>query len=119
MATELEQMKMAVQEAGFKHERIMSVAEAAALGIERIRLPRWANPMDHLKIDIIGGNVGLGPWMHLYSPINLACNGRDPFSFLWAKGYDLHERAYIAYDGPLPDSEEYRKEAEAANAMAW
>ena len=81
----------------------ISINQAAAQGIERIRLSRWANPLDHIKIDIIDGRPGL--WAHLYSTMNLAFNGRDPVDQLMLKGLDDEE--YEPYSGPFPDSEEY------------
>lgn len=100
-------------------DKLLCIAEAASRGIERIRLPIWANPMDHLKIDIVRGHPG--PWAHLYSPINLGCNGRDPVSFIWTLqgAVDIYERAYEAYSGPLPDSPEYRQAQASANALHW
>lgn len=92
--------------------RLISCVDAAALGVERLRKPAWANPLDHLKIDIIDGK--LGPWMHLYAPFNQECNGRDPVNVLWAMGEwgDMSAPAFVPYDGPLPDSEEYRADVQ-------
>ncbi len=56
--------------------KLMSLNEAAAYRIERVRQPQWANKLDHLKIDIIDDKPG--PWLHLYAPFNKECNGRDP-----------------------------------------
>jgi hypothetical protein len=98
---------------------LLCLAEAARKGVDRLRLPIWANKMDHLKIDIINGE--LGPWGHLYSPINVGVNGKDPVSFIFGvQGVcDIHDRAYEAYAGPLPDSEEYRQVSDAAAALPW
>ena len=90
--------------------RRVSIAEAAAKGIERVRLPEWANPLDHIKIDIVDGCPG--PWGHLFAPFNRECNGRDPVDFLIAIGpmkIDILERAFLPYVGPLPTSDEYQK----------
>jgi hypothetical protein len=83
---------------------LISINEAAALGIDRIRKPIWATPEDHLKIDIINGKPG--PWIHLYAPFNKECNGCDPVNILWIQ-MDYNEPVYVPYTGPLPDSEEY------------
>lgn len=93
-----------------RDRRLISCRQAAQLGIERLRKPIWANPLDHVKIDIING--GLGPWMHLFAPFNMECNGRDPVDILWPTqseraNPDAEELA--VYDGPLPDSQEYRE----------
>ena len=87
----------------------ISIADAAKLGIERVRLPQWANPLDHLKIDIIKGKPG--PWLHLFAPFNKECNGRDPVNFLWMTGpmkTDVNVAEFVVYEGPLPDSDEYQ-----------
>lgn len=87
-------------------DRMISLREAAALGLDRIRRPLWAAREDHLKIDILeGGQIGF--WVHLFSPFNKECNGRDPVSRLLI-GQDLDAREFIPHTGPLPDSAEYR-----------
>ena len=91
--------------------RLLSIKQAAAAGIERVRMPKWAHPLDHLKVDIIDGQPG--PWLHLFAPFNQECNGRDPVNFLWAlqPPFDMNEAAFVAYSGPLPSSDEYREAA--------
>lgn len=84
---------------------LISINEAAQQGIERLRQPQWALSMDHLKIDIIDGAPG--PWLKVFAPFNVYCNGSDPVPFL-AYNYDLNTRNWQPYDGPLPDSEEYQ-----------
>lgn len=91
---------------------LISLAEAAMKNIDRVRLPKWGNTLDHLKIDIIDRSPGLGPWVHLYSPFNLECNGRDPVSLIAViSNIDIHAREWEAYTGPLPDSEQYKTAA--------
>lgn len=82
------------------------------MGIERLRKPIWANPLDHLKIDIIDGR--LGPWMHLYAPFNDEVNGRDPVDILWVTSSLVFPpaHAWIPYYGPLSNSDEYRAAVE-------
>lgn len=112
--------KMCVSEASGKplsdlhrDRRLISCRQAAQMGIERLRKPVWSNPFDHVKIHIVNGE--LGPWMHLFAPFNHECNGRDPVDILWAvqgPGWanpDAEE--LVGYDGPLPNSDEYRAEA--------
>ena len=84
---------------------LISIAEAAKQGIARLRKPIWANPLDHLKIDIIEDMPG--PWLHLYCPFNKECNGRDPVDVLGI-GSDYDAKEFEPYVGPLPDSEEYK-----------
>ena len=92
---------------------LISINEAAAQGIERLRLPKWANPFDHLLIAITDGRAKF--WPHLYSPINLAVNGHDGVTYpaidmgytrLEREIYD--EKLWEVYTGPLSTSEEYQ-----------
>lgn len=90
---------------------LISINQAVDLGIDRLRKPMWANKCDHLKIDILDGE--LGPWIHIYSPSNELVNGRDPVSILRGSssfvpiaGQDACE--FELYEGPLPGSEEYK-----------
>jgi hypothetical protein len=88
---------------------MMSLNQAAAAGIERIRKPIWADAFDHFKLDIISGRPG--PWLRLYAPFNVALNGKDPVSILWAIqfGTDAADSVeFEEYGGPLPDSDEYQ-----------
>ena len=85
---------------------LISLNEAAANGIDRLRKPEWAQAEDHLKIDAIDGR--LGPWVHLYAPFNLKCNGRDPVDVLVVIWGDPAEKEWLPYTGPLPDSDEYK-----------
>jgi hypothetical protein len=95
---------------------LISIKEAAELGIERLRKPGWKDPLDHLKITILRDNTA-GPWTHLYSPSNEAVNGRDPVSLLAIIiGYTVKE--YLEYTGPLPDSEEYKTNEALFNKLA-
>jgi hypothetical protein len=89
---------------------LLSINEAAAQGISRVRRPIWVNRKDHVKIDIIDGAPG--PWTHLYCPFNLECNGRDPVDMLCIS-VDYDAKIFEPYTGPLPDSEEYKSEAQA------
>lgn len=65
---------------------MISINQAAAQGVDKLRLPIWASPEDYLKIDIIDGKAG--PWGHLYSPINEAINGKNPVDMLLLEGRD-------------------------------
>ena len=86
---------------------LMTMEEAAARGIDRVRDWRWAGAMDHAKIDIIDGKPG--PWAHLYRPCNVELNGRDPVDVPITQVSPGGK--VVRYDGPLPDSAEYRAEA--------
>lgn len=84
---------------------LISINDAAAAGIQRLRHPKWVIPEDHLKIDIINGKPGV--WTHLYSPFNRECNGRDPISELFTR-MDYTSAEWEPYTGPIADSDEYR-----------
>lgn len=90
---------------------MISINEAAERGISRLRLPVWANPLDHIKLDILKRSSGpwgsLGPWLHLWCPFNKECNGRDPVDIIITQ-FDCSIREYEPYTGPLPDSDEYK-----------
>src|SRR5689334_11867136 len=93
-----------------KKQKLISVRQAAVAGIERLRMPRWASPLDHLKIDIIDGAPG--PWVHLYCPQNKSINGRDPVDILAIRGinkisHDPDAVEFVPYDGPDHTSPEY------------
>ncbi len=85
---------------------MLSINDAAKQGVGRLRKKVWAEPMDHIKIDILSGGVP-GPWIHLYAPFNKECNGRDPVDVLCTM-VDYNKAEFVPYDGPLPDSDEYR-----------
>lgn len=87
-------------------DELISLNDAAAKGIERLRKPVWTDPMEHIKIDAIDGR--LGPWVRLYSPGSLSCNGEDPVAMLLSTCGNLAEKALVPYTGPLPDSDEYK-----------
>lgn len=83
------------------------------MGVLRLRSPVWADPMDHIKIDIVNNEPG--PWLHLYSPFNLRCNGRDPVDFIHMMPQmktDINECMWEIYKGPLPESTVYKKAAQ-------
>lgn len=91
---------------------LISINQAAAEGIERVRRPAWANSFDHIKIDIIDGKPG--PWLHLWCPINMMMSSRDPvdmLSFGRAAG-DLNEKCFVPYTEALPGSDDYKAAVE-------
>lgn len=94
--------------------KLISINEAAEMGVERLRLSKWADKMDHIKLDIVDGKPG--PWIHLWCPFNKECNGRDPVSQLsimhpWKECLDTPE--WEVYRGQLPGSEKYKARAAA------
>lgn len=94
--------------------KLISMEEAALTGITRVRKSVWADPMDHLQIDVVNGK--LSPWVKLYCPINVGVNGADPMTMSSTED-DRRSKIYEPYTGPLPDSPEYKKSAAAATSM--
>src|SRR5580698_8356964 len=91
-----------------KGGEMISIYEAAAKGIDRLRMEIWASRFDHFKINIT--TKGIGIWIKLYAPFNQECNGRDPVEILITE-FDCDDKIYVPYTGPLPTSKEYRDEA--------
>lgn len=100
---------------------LFSLNEAAIRGVERVYQPNWSNPLDHIKIDLFPDRTH-GPWVHLYSPFNKHCNGRDPVSMLWIPPptgmINPDAKSFYAYTGPLPDSAEYQAEVASYERLA-
>ncbi|MBU1173501.1 MAG: hypothetical protein KKD44_28370 [Proteobacteria bacterium] len=93
---------------------LISINEATKNGIDRLRLPVWSMAEDHIKIDIIDKKPG--PWVHLFSPANTWCNGRDPVNILITE-MDPTKKEYLKYEGPLPETDEYKSKAEHFDAL--
>lgn len=85
---------------------LISCNEAAARGITRLRKPNWKDPLDHLTIDIMDGKPGT--WIHLWCPMNRSLNGRDPVDMLITDRGEYDDVEWLPYEGPLPDSDEYK-----------
>lgn len=85
----------------------LSIKQAAERGIKYLRKPVWAHPMDHLKIDIHNGTFG--PWIRMYSPMNLDLNKRDPMDVLCIQ-MDCESEDFVEHTGPIADSPEYKTE---------
>ena len=83
---------------------LISINDAAELGIDRLRMPVWAMAEDHIKIDIFENRPG--PWVRLFSPANKWCNKRDPVKMVIMK-FDLNEKVFLKYEGSLPESHDY------------
>ena len=45
----------------------MTLSDAAQQRIDKVRRSNWADPQEHLVLEILEGNV-LGPWCYLVSP---------------------------------------------------
>lgn len=84
---------------------MISLNDAKAQGIERVRKPIWENHLDHLHIAPY--NTFDGIWTHLYCPFNKECNGRDPVEILKFQ-IDVETQEWEPYTGALPDSDEYK-----------
>lgn len=81
-------------------EKLLSINEAVAQGITRVRKPVWAEPLDQL-------HIGPGIWMHLYCPSNKEINGRDPVDIMKIC-CDMDEKAWLPHTWPGPESDDYK-----------
>lgn len=79
---------------------LISINEAIAQGIQRVRMPSWPSPCDHLRIDS-------SPLWQLYAPGKEYSDAAQYRS----SSTDHDHRAWQAYTGPLPHSAEYHEEA--------
>lgn len=91
------------------HPKLMSLHEAKAAGIVRVRRPIWSNAMDHLELTVLPGG-DLGPWVKLWCPFNLECNGKDPMQLLAGLDLSTDSREFVEYTGPTGESPEYLAE---------
>lgn len=71
---------------------MISINEARINGFQYLRFPKWSNREDYIKLDyvVMDGERLLGPWVHLYSPMNEEINGRNPVDLLITE-FDLDE----------------------------
>ena len=92
---------------------LISINEAASQGISLLRLPAWVCECAHLKIDLIDGKPG--PWSHLYDPVNLLVNGKDPMNILFTE-MDYTAKSWLVHTGPVFDSDEYKAKQAAYSA---
>ena len=86
---------------------LISIEGAIAAGIERVRMPSWNDPFTHIKIEATSDGVVL----LLFGIRNLEINGEDPIDFTEVADmvYRRQNRLFVAYTGPLPDSDEYKE----------
>ena len=83
---------------------MISVNEAVARGIRRIRMPQWANPEDHFELPLYpGGKVGVV--IKLWSPVQLIpeCGLSRPQVLTIFDLGDRDAAVFEPYNGPLPD----------------
>lgn len=85
----------------------MTISEAQAKGITKLRKPVWASKLDYLMV---------GPvWHQLYSPMNQSINGRDPVPLLGIMDNGT-DSEWVEHTGPDADSDEYKAAAQQWNA---
>jgi len=73
-------------------ETLLSIDDAAALGIVKLRKPKWGIPQDHIAIDIIDGKAG--PWLTLHSP--MLEGGMEKFIGIMYGSYE--EKCFVKYE---------------------
>lgn len=74
---------------------LISLREAARRGVSKLRLKRWANPRDHIRLHLVtlesanwtgpsstGKVLTYGPWVEIHSEMNSAMGLRDPQKIL-------------------------------------
>lgn len=74
---------------------MISINEAIDNDVTRIRMPKWANREDHLRLTIIDGK--LGPWIELHSPLNEVLGEENPQQLL-VTGFDLDDPIYEIWE---------------------
>lgn len=77
-------------------ERMISVRQAAARGISKLRLDNWANPQDHFEFYLVPGG-GVGPWVKLWSPTNEPIGMPNPQTLLITMMGDLDDECWLPY----------------------
>jgi hypothetical protein len=94
---------------------LISVVDAASKGIERIRMPQWICPFDHIKLYIIDGSPGA--WFEFWSPTNEKINDLDPIMVFITDMGDLYEKQFMVYTGALGGSAAYNAEVGFYNTV--
>lgn len=66
----------------------MTLHEAVEKGISRVRLPQWDHKEDYLLIDVFRDPLdetkfACGPWLHLYSPLNVVVGNKNPVDMMF------------------------------------
>lgn len=59
---------------------LISIDDAIASGVFKLRLPHWALPTDHIELAPVSG--GVGPWVKLWSETNERIGEKNPHQFL-------------------------------------
>lgn len=78
---------------------LISIRQAEARGLTKLRLDVWANPDDYLEFTMVEfGGVGFGPWVKLWSPTNAICEQENPQMLLITMIGDLDDECWR----PLP-----------------
>ena len=93
---------------------LISIEEAAASGIKRLKKPIWQSEYAHIELEIF--DKTLGAWIKFYDPLNKMINGRDPVE-LSCLTLELSARAWEPYEGPAGGSKEYKLEQEKLKSL--
>lgn len=80
----------------------MTIKEAAANGISRLRKPEWTDPNDYMRIDLVSGGM-CGPWGHLYSSLQPHISEPTPQDVPLIG--DAGDSTWLAYEGPLHEQD--------------
>lgn len=102
-------------------KNLISVSDAVEQGITRFKKPDRAPDFAHYEIGIKDGQIQ--PTVKLWSPHNIELWGEDPRVMPLNEVPFYHdaamgEKEFVAYDGPLHGSDEYKEETLRFNAHA-
>jgi hypothetical protein len=80
----------------------MTLNQAVARGISKVRDPNWASPEDYILIDLIPdpknpGHFWHGPWLHLYSPLQPILGQPTPQEILF-NSLNWDEDGWVAFE---------------------
>lgn len=99
-----------------------SITQLVADGVTSIRMQKWANPFDHVRL-ILLRKVG-PPELMLYCPSNTLINGHDPVSLHQLMRMQrrpiidvITEPGWVPYSGPGHQSPEYKAEVQKFAAL--
>src|SRR5262249_49772487 len=77
--------------------KFISINDAAATGVDKLRKPYWANADDHIKIEIVNGKAGV--WLRFYSDLNETLGNPNPVELLGISA-DYEKKEWIAWEAP-------------------
>lgn len=74
---------------------LISIGEACGRKRNKLRLPIWSNPADHIELHITEDGL-LGPWISLWSEMNERCGFKNPHKIIVSQ-FDLSKKEWLPY----------------------